>query len=206
MSKQDDVDRAANRSYRLDCQRRVNKSKLPPVIKATLHLILDHIGSPSHYTVAWVSHATLADVLGVDPRTVRRHCKAIHEGGLLVIEKLGLREAKQRLAQFGGKLGPMAHRLSFYRINRDSPFWAGQDGAATTKVNAALPKRKPERGASAAPRARACARGADGPRHGREQATDGLEPDSVGALEPDSVGALEPDSVVRQPLRKETPA
>jgi hypothetical protein len=81
--------RRDNLDYRRSCQRRVNKSPLPAAIKATLNLILDHIGSPSDYTLSWVSHKTLAQCQGLSERTIEWHCKAIRQCGLLHSEQMG---------------------------------------------------------------------------------------------------------------------
>jgi hypothetical protein len=100
------------------------------------------MGSPSDYTLAWVSHATLAKTQHKSERTIEWHCKAIKESGILDVEKLGLREARNRLNQeFGYTLkGTFAHRLTFYRIKRNHSFWAGDDQAVST-IKEVLAKR-----------------------------------------------------------------
>jgi len=134
--------RRENLEYRRTCQRRLNKSTLPAAIKATLNLVLDHMGSPSDYTLSWVSHRVLAEAQGLSERTIEWHCKAIEESGILEVDKLGLRQARKRLNQeFGYTLkGTFAHRLTFYRINRNHPFWAGDDQAVST-IKEVLAKR-----------------------------------------------------------------
>jgi hypothetical protein len=140
MSKKDT--RSDNREVRESCQWRLDSSPLPDSIKSTLRLIIRHMGSPSDYTLAWVSHATLAKTQHKSERTIEWHCKAIAESGILEVEKLGLMEARKRLNQeFGYTLkGTFAHRLTFYRINRNHPFWAGDDQAVTT-IKEVLAKR-----------------------------------------------------------------
>jgi hypothetical protein len=141
MSDKQDL-RRENRFYREQCRGRVNKSPLPAAIAKTLHIIFDHMGSASDYTLAWVSHAALAEIQGLSERTIEWHCKAIQESGLLLVEKLGLREARQHLkCKFGYTLkGIFAHRLTFYRINAEHPFWAGDDGVVMT-IKEVLAKR-----------------------------------------------------------------
>jgi hypothetical protein len=129
--------RRDNLDYRRSCQRWVNKSPLPAPIKATLNLILDHIGSPSDYTLSWVSHKTLAESQGLSERTIEWHCKAIRESGLLHSEQMGLREARRHLKiQFSYDLkGAFAHRLTFYRINRQHPFWTAENEATVAVLS-----------------------------------------------------------------------
>src|SRR5262249_27236230 len=121
--------RGDNREVRESCQRRLDSSPLPDAIKSTLRLIIRHMASPSDHPLAGVGHATLPKTQHKSERTIEWHCKAIQESGILEVEKLGLREARKRLNQeFGYTLkGTFAHRLTFYRINRNHPFWAGDD-------------------------------------------------------------------------------
>ena len=132
MSKKDT--RSDNREVRESCQWRLDSSPLPDSIKSTLRLIIRHMGSPSDYTLAWVSHASLAKTQHKSERTIEWHCRAIEESGILEVQKLGLREARKRLNQeFSYTFkGTFAHRLTFYRINRNHPFWAGEDQAVST--------------------------------------------------------------------------
>src|SRR5262249_25751018 len=91
--------RRESRHYREQCRGLLNKSSIPAAVAKTLNLILDYMGSPSDYTLAWVSHAALARTQELSERTIEWHCKAIAGSGLLLVEKLGLREARKRLEQ-----------------------------------------------------------------------------------------------------------
>jgi len=136
--------RSANNQFRKECAARVTRSPIPAPVKATLQLILDHIGSASHYTLSWISHKQLAalqsdEVKKVSERTIEWHCKAILASGILTDQKLGATEARRTLKeQFGYEFkAKYLHRLTFWRINRDHPFWAG-DKEATQGVVAAM--------------------------------------------------------------------
>jgi hypothetical protein len=187
MSKKDT--RSDNREVRELCQWRLDSSPLPDAIKSTLRLIIRHMGSPSDYTLAWVSHATLAKTQHKSERTIEWHCNAIEESGILEVQKLGLREARKRLNQeFGYALkGTFAHRLTFYRINRNHSFWAGDDQAVST-IKEVLARRgggdhKPGR-----PRYRSKALNPVA----RDTAHDALNPVAGDALNPVAGDALNP--------------
>jgi hypothetical protein len=175
--------RRENYTYRERCRGKLTKSKIPRQVKATLHLLLDYMGSASDYTTAWVSHKILAEQQGLSERTIERHCKAIEDAGLLIVEQLGVIAARQRLKQeFGYTLkGFYAHSLTFYTINPKNPLWGGQDQtaiAATEKqARDALPKRKKT------------ASGASSERSETRQRCR-LRPDNVVAPKPDNVVGL----------------
>jgi DNA-binding transcriptional ArsR family regulator len=142
--------RSINSRFRRECQELVIRSKLPAPIAKTLAFILSKIGSATHYELAWVSHAAIADALDLSERTVEWHCKAILEAGLLTAQKLGCREARRLLKeQYGYDLkGGYAHLLCFYSINRGHPFWAGDQGATEdtlAKIREALAGRDRKR-------------------------------------------------------------
>jgi hypothetical protein len=128
--------RAANRNCRNSCKELLTRSRVPAALKSTLQHILEHFGSPTLYTLAWPSHGKLAEIQGLSERSIEWHCKAILASGLLTAEQLGARAARQRLkAEFGYQMkGTFLHRLTFYSINRNHPFWAGEEGAIETVI------------------------------------------------------------------------
>jgi hypothetical protein len=199
MSDKQDL-RRENLDYRRTCQRRLNKSPLPAAIKATLQLILDHMGSPSDYILSWVSHRALAESQGLCERTIEWHCKSIEESGLLEVQKLGLREARQLLKQeFGYTLkGVFAHRLTFYRINRNQPFWAGDDQAVNT-IKEVLARRGGGDHAPGRPRHRPKALKPDA----RDGVRDTLNPEARDGLNPDARDVLKPEARDGQPFLRE---
>lgn len=130
MSDEIKSERQAAQNFRNACLRRVNKSKIPAAVAKTLSLILDHFLSPTNYQVAWISQAKLAELQGLSTRSVEWHVKAILRTGLLRGEQLGLQEARLRLKNdFNHTMkGVYAHRLTFYSINRQHPFWTSKEG------------------------------------------------------------------------------
>src|SRR5262245_60397619 len=92
--------RRENRFHLARGRERIDNSAIPAAVAKTPNLILRHIGSPTDYTLAWVSHQTLAEKLKTSERTIERHCEAIRESDILTITLEGLSKARQRLAKF----------------------------------------------------------------------------------------------------------
>src|SRR5262245_7598431 len=92
--------RRENLFYRKRSRERIARSPLPPALAKTLSLLLDHMGSATDYTLAWLSHATLAEKQGgVSERTIERHCEALRVSDLIRVKKRGLVEARLFLKQ-----------------------------------------------------------------------------------------------------------
>ncbi len=111
------------------CLRKIRLCRRVPLeIKATLEVLIDHLGSQTGYELAWPSASTIAARIGRTVRTVRWHLKAIRRTRIFSFERLSPMDAAAFCESRYG-FSPRFDRCSrqaptLYRVNAAHWLWS----------------------------------------------------------------------------------
>src|SRR5262249_17454686 len=115
-----------NSHYRNKCRDKLARSPLPAELCKTLQAILSYIGPVSYYTVSFASAETIADKIGVNPRTVERHVQILKAVGLIERDRFSAVAARRVFKErFDYDLKVSTRSIYLTSINRTHPFWQG---------------------------------------------------------------------------------